>query len=94
MLGIGGRELDADGLTISNDNFAEDLIEVVDGEADVRVRHLLGIALKKFAPLFYYFLVKNRQLLEMTQHVHFYSSEKKIQKKGVLKTSCYSKLDH
>ena len=47
MLRVGGRQLDADRLAVADDDLVEDLVEVVDGKADVRIRHLFGVTLSE-----------------------------------------------
>ena len=42
---VAGGELDAEALAVAHHDVVEHVLEVVDGEADVRVRHLLDLAL-------------------------------------------------
>ena len=42
---VPGGELDAEALSVPDDDVVEHVLKVVDGEADVRVGHLLALAL-------------------------------------------------
>jgi hypothetical protein len=45
VLGVGGRQLDADGLAVADDDLVEDLVKVVNRKADVRISHLFRVTL-------------------------------------------------
>ncbi len=45
VLRVGGRQLDADGLAVADDDLVEDLVKVVNRKADVRISHLFRITL-------------------------------------------------
>ena len=45
VLRVGGRQLDADGLAVADDDLVEDLVKVVNRKADVRISHLFRVTL-------------------------------------------------